>query len=184
MPQFFNILSSRTTITSADFTQWQPDSWCRVSESSEFIGKTPEHVALVTGRTFLFGRASLCEKQDKPYVVLSEEAVRAVVDNAENQGDYIVGIYKLIHPDFDDIEQFNGWPRCGKKTWEYICRICQEKDRKLNEKRAFDKQVMPGGCWMNNGFTFDAEILGDWVVAPTDEKELVRRQPRQQETAV
>ena len=90
---------------------------------------------------------------------LCEDDIRAVIENAQSQNDYIVSIYRMVFPEWDDIEKIGGWPQCNKKTWAAICRIAMAWDEKNTE-------CMAGGCWMNNGFSSsDAEHLPDWEIS-------------------
>ena len=87
------------------------------------------------------------------------------------QSDVLVSIYKLIFPDWDKIKSIGSpehtWPQCNKFTWGEICRMFQNFDDLQNRKRPFDKEVMPGGAWLNSGFSStdkSCEELADWEV--------------------
>lgn len=75
--------------------------------------------------------------------------------------------YEMVYPaKLDDIEDINGYPQCNRKTWMKIAQPQIELGERLNRKRAYDKQVMPGGSWMNWGFSTD-ETLKDGEVKLT-----------------
>jgi len=96
---------------------------------------------------------------------LSEAQIDKIFEEAKDQSDYIVGIYRLVFPDWDDIEAVNGWPTISKKTSEYIFDKAMEFDAKHHP------DVIMGGMWMNNGFsTLDGEHLALWEVDITTAK--------------
>ncbi len=108
-------------------------------------------------------------------IVLDPKEVKALFDTCTYCSEAIVGLYKMVHPDFDTIKAFDGHPSCSKKTWELICGMAMDADRRLNASRSWEKQVLPGGTWLNSGFaTSGAEDLADWRVNPTPEQLLKR----------
>ncbi len=56
------------------------------------------------------------------------------------------------------IKSIDGWPRISPHTAEYIMGKAQELDKQ------YHPNVMPGGFWMNSGFSVD-ETVPDWEVA-------------------
>ena len=80
-------------------------------------------------------------------VELDRESVNMVFQNAQNQGEYIIGLYKLVYPDWDDIVKVNGFPKVSDTDNHHI----------MVQAIAFDKRehpdVISGGGWMNNGFS-------------------------------
>jgi len=107
-----------------------------------------------------------CEAQVR--IKLDHNAVREIFDTATSQGQYLIGLYKLVFPEWDRIEKVDGWPVCNKATWTAICKACQDFDAKLNKERDWNKQMMVGGAWLNNGFSVlgaPADLM-DWEVIP------------------
>lgn len=104
---------------------------------------------------------------------LDKEAVKAAVLAAATESDALVALYRMLYPQWEDIEKIGDdaqpWPACNSKTWKEICRVFQDLTNRLNQARRYDKQVMPGAVWMNNGFTQD-ETLKDWWVKPATVK--------------
>lgn len=100
---------------------------------------------------------------------LDRKTVLDLVLKAGTESDAIIAVYRLVYPNWDDIakvgDDTQSWPACNVTTWKDICRMFQELTERLNRARAYDKQVLPGGCWMNNGFTQNA-TLPDWCVTP------------------
>src|ERR1035437_8468956 len=78
-----------------------------------------------------------------------------------HQSDAIVALYKLIYPDWDQIDHINGFPQCHPATGEYI----------MLKFIAFDRvnhpNVINGGLWLNNGWgTIGNKDLHEFEVAP------------------
>lgn len=108
---------------------------------------------------------------------LDPKAVESAVFSADTESSALIAIYRMVYPNFDDIEKVGddtlSWPRCNKPTWERICRFFIHRTDILNRERRYDKQVMGGGIWMNNGFTCHGEQcvqLPDWWVEPAPVK--------------
>jgi hypothetical protein len=59
---------------------------------------------------------------------LTETAVRACFEQ-QTQADVLIAIYRLVFHDFDDIDQFDGWPSINDKTWKAIARMFMDFDR-------------------------------------------------------
>jgi hypothetical protein len=93
-------------------------------------------------------------------VRLTEAAVRACFDQP-NQADVLVALYKLVFPDFDAIDQFDGWPVINDATWKAICRMFMEFDK------IHHPEVLAGGLWLNCGFAGHGK-LRDWEVSIQD----------------
>ena len=99
-------------------------------------------------------------------VTLTTEEIDAAFEGVEHQQDYVVNIYKLVYPMWDEILFIDGWPRSSKKLWKEICKRAQEFDK------AVHPTVMPGGLWLNKGFSAIGENenieLGEMevIVAP------------------
>jgi hypothetical protein len=90
---------------------------------------------------------------------LSEKAVMLLFSVAEHQQDVLVGIYRLVYPEWDLIEKIDGWPTINKETWKIIQRKFMEFDR------VYHPDVMLGGAWLNVGFSCQgSEDLEDWEV--------------------
>ena len=119
-----------------------------------------------------------------PLITLDPKALKPVVLAAPTESDALIIIFRVVYQQWDHIEKIGvdendkvtypdghvhyrqSWPACNKATWKAICNWFIELTVELNRKRAFDKQVMAGGVWMNNGFTTTDEELKDWKVRP------------------
>ena len=92
------------------------------------------------------------------FVKLTSDMIDECFKDKTHQHDVIIALYKIVFPQWDDIEKIEGWPRVNKLTWGHICTKFFE----------FDKQhhptVMAGGCWMNSGFGSD-DTLPNWKIS-------------------
>ena len=90
---------------------------------------------------------------------LDKDAVEKLFAECTNQGDVLIGIYKLVFPNWDKIKTIHRWPSINKDTWKEIAGMFFKFDKDHHP------DVMAGGLWMNNGFsTFDNEHLKEWEV--------------------
>lgn len=84
----------------------------------------------------------------------SQEAIDRIFEESQDQDEALSRIYRLVFPDWEKIKKIHGWPACSQDTWRYICRKFQELDRK------FHPSVIPGGAWMNSGFSSSEQLKG------------------------
>ena len=90
--------------------------------------------------------------------VLTREQVDEVFDRAATQQDYLLGLYRLVIPDFDRVEKVHRWPTISQEFWLYIC------DKAMAWDRAHNVRALHGGAWLNWGFSSDATIKGGRVL--------------------
>ena len=91
-------------------------------------------------------------------VTLTKEQIDEVFEKSRNRVEYILRLYELvIGPDFNDCKKVKDWPKAGPKVHEYITLKAIEFDRK------HCPDCLPGGLWLNYGFSLDKN-LGDWEV--------------------
>ena len=103
----------------------------------------------------------------KTLVRLNAEEVKAVFDTATDQGDALVALYRMAFgSEWDRIEKLDGWPTCNQYTSAAICKMFMDFDeRRTPGCGTFPRSVMPGGIWLNNGFsTLNTEGLKNWQV--------------------
>lgn len=101
--------------------------------------------------------------------------VKQIFDQALSQADYILGLMRILHPDFDQIQRLNANPVCSKDTWTRICEYAQAVDARINCSRSMLQQLLPGGAWMNYGFSArGGEELPLWGVIPVSETDIER----------
>jgi len=101
-------------------------------------------------------------------ITLNPDTVADIFKNATTQADYLIPLYRMVFPNWDNIEKVNGWPQCNKNTWLKIARLCEPVDQSINKQRGWDKQLMVGGAWLNNGFSCHESPQGleDWQIIP------------------
>ncbi len=84
--------------------------------------------------------------------------IQALFEACENQSEIIIALYRMVFPDWDNISKIHGYPVVGIELWKFIARQFQNFDRKHHPN------LMPGGCWMNQGFSSDPE-LDQWEIS-------------------
>lgn len=95
----------------------------------------------------------------KQLFTLTKEEIDAIFEEATDQFVCLNKLYRLVYPDFDRIEKIDGFPEAGETVWKYICEKFFEFDKKHHP------QVMPGGCWLNHGFSgITSRKRGPWHV--------------------
>lgn len=98
------------------------------------------------------------EKQDQ-LVHLNKPDVRHAIFSADHQQEAFLNLYKMVFPDWDTIEQIDGWPTTNKKTAETIMSWFIKYDKEHHPK------VLAGGLWMNSGWGTEYDVeLDDFVV--------------------
>ncbi|GAB6194375.1 hypothetical protein [Desulfocastanea catecholica] len=83
--------------------------------------------------------------------------IEKIFEEHTHQDEVIIDLYKMILPEWNDIEQLHGHPVCGRELWFYICELFIEFD-KIHHPRC-----MAGGAWINYGFSVDAQ-LEPWAI--------------------
>lgn len=88
---------------------------------------------------------------------LKERILEAFTQNT-NQQDVVVDLYRLVLPDWDQIQNLKGYPEIGMELALFICRRFQEFDR------CHHPNCMPGGAWLNWGFSVNRS-LDPWGIS-------------------
>lgn len=100
------------------------------------------------------------DRKYKPKIVtLTLEQVEEVFAQAQHQSDYLLGLYKLVYPDFDALASIDGFPAMGEALSELVWQRALEFDR------VHHPECMNGGLLLNHGFSTDA-TLKPWQVKP------------------
>lgn len=89
---------------------------------------------------------------------LTKETIDKVFEQFDHQTDVCIGIYKLVFPNWDNIEKVDGWPSISKNTNEYIMR------KFISFDRIHHPDVIKGGIWLNYGFSSLNNNVPDWMV--------------------
>ena len=88
------------------------------------------------------------------------KTIKAIFEQAKHQADALLDIYRLYIPDFDEIALIHGHPKAGRELWLFIAELFVQFDKVHHPK------VMPGGLWLNNGFSHGEKLKG-WDVTLT-----------------
>lgn len=103
-----------------------------------------------------------CQKHMAAQGITSKEKFRhklqEVFEKSDHQNSALIGIYKLILPDWNRIERLEGFPEVGQEMWKYICNLFIDFDQ-CNHPNVFNE-----GIWLNNGFSSSAD-LGPWEIS-------------------
>ena len=84
--------------------------------------------------------------------------IKAIFKKHDHQTDVLIDIYKMILPNWDQIESIEGHPEAGRDLWKFICNLFMEFDRKHHPK------VFKGGIWLNTGFSANSN-LKPWEIS-------------------
>jgi len=90
---------------------------------------------------------------------LSELQVKECIENAADQHEALVALYRMVFPHWDTIERLDGYPEVNDATWKAICRMFVEFDK------VHHPDVMAGGLWLNCGFSGASKKIQDWAVS-------------------
>ena len=80
-------------------------------------------------------------------VQLDPIAVKELFTKHAHQYDVVIELYRMVFPHWDSIQRIHGWPTINQKTNAMLSTMFQDFDY------AHHPRVMPGGLWMNNGFS-------------------------------
>ena len=84
--------------------------------------------------------------------------IKDIFDKHDHQQQVLIGLYQMVFPDWYRIVKIHGYPTAGEDLWQYICRQFQEFDR------THHPDCMPGGIWMNTGFSVNHHLEG-WEIS-------------------
>ena len=87
-----------------------------------------------------------------------EYRLQEIFEQAEHQDAALIGLYKMLIPDWEKIERLEGYPVVGRGLWQYIGNLF------INFDQRHHPQVFNGGLWLNQGFSSSDEI-GPWEIS-------------------
>ncbi len=103
-----------------------------------------------------------CQKHLAAQGITSQEKfmhhLQDIFEQAEHQEAVLIGLYKMLFPDWDRIERIEGYPVVGRGMWQYIANLFIHYDQQVHP------QVFNGGLWLNQGFS-SSEKIGDWEIS-------------------
>ena len=79
-------------------------------------------------------------------ITLDIKDIESIFGKHDNQHNVLIAIYRFVFPDWDNIESIDGSPTVSTKTWQDICAMFINFDKKHHPT------VLAGGIWMNRGF--------------------------------
>jgi len=79
-------------------------------------------------------------------------AIKEIFARNDHQDNVIIDLYKMILPEWDDIEKLHGHPVCGENLWLFICELFISFDKEHHPR------CLAGGAWINYGFSSDSHI--------------------------
>lgn len=96
-------------------------------------------------------------------VSLTQAEIDAVFETAESASDYVVAFFSLVCDkagiDWEKVESIDHYPMVNPETSRYMMQQAIQTDQRLLSS------AMPGGSWMNYGFSStDGSHLAPWVV--------------------
>lgn len=91
-------------------------------------------------------------------MTLSKNAIDLIFEEAKNQHDYLIRLYKIVIIDFEKAKHILGHPQGSARTIGYLFDKAKEFDKKNHPG------VLPGGLMMNAGFSESDEITQDWII--------------------
>ena len=84
--------------------------------------------------------------------------IMAIFEKSDHQEQVLIGLYRIAFPDWDQISKIKGYPEVGNEMWLFVCRLFQKFDHDHHP------QCMPGGAWMNTGFSVNHKLEG-WGIS-------------------
>lgn len=87
-----------------------------------------------------------------------QKRLQEIFEQSDHQNSALIGVYKLVLPDWDNIKEVDGFPEVGKELWKHICNLFIDFDRQHHPN------VFHGGIWLNNGFSSN-DRLEPWEIS-------------------
>ena len=86
-----------------------------------------------------------------------QHRLQEIFEQADHQEAFLIGLYKMLFPDWDRIERLEGYPVVGRGMWQYIANLFVDFDQRRHP------QLFNGGLWLNTGFS-SSEDLEPWAI--------------------
>ena len=86
-----------------------------------------------------------------------QHKLQSIFEQAEHQDSALIGLYKMLLPDWEKIDRLEGFPVVGQEMWQYIANLFIDFDQRHHP------QIFTGGLWLNNGFS-SSDMLGPWEI--------------------
>ena len=103
-----------------------------------------------------------CKDHWKQLGITNPETLRShisgIFERHTNQQHVVVDLYRLVLPDWDQIEKLKGHPQVGMEFSYFIFHKFQDFDREHHPN------CMPAGAWLNWGFSTNRD-LDPWRIS-------------------
>lgn len=93
-------------------------------------------------------------------MLISRKQIVDIFARHTHQAAVVEDLYRLAFSDYDLIAKIRGFPECGEEVNKFIFKLFFTFDRKHHP------QVLPGGCWLNHGFSNNRELPA-WELDPS-----------------
>ena len=90
-------------------------------------------------------------------MILTAIQIDQAFEGKEHQYDALTEIYRLVYPDWNDIQSIEGYPTVGEILSSYIWMKFVQFDK------IHHPDIIKGGLWMSKGFS-TSKKLDDWEV--------------------
>jgi hypothetical protein len=77
---------------------------------------------------------------------LEMEKIKSLFDKYDHQYKVLIAIYETVLADWSKIESISGSPTVSTQTWQDICAMFIEYDKRNHP------DVLAAGIWLNRGF--------------------------------
>lgn len=104
-----------------------------------------------------------------PLRKLPRDLIDHIFETSDTQASYLLALHGAVIDDLAQAEKVEGYVQCSKELWLYLCDKCVAWD-KLHCPNA-----MPGGAWLNQGFSNHPSLRGEQIAVPP-----VKYQPNHQ----
>ena len=84
--------------------------------------------------------------------------LQEIFEKSEHKDSVIVKLYKMLFPEWENIQRIEGFPEVGKALNEYIFNLFIEFDR-MHHPQCFN-----GGTWINHGFSSNNDLM-PWSIS-------------------
>lgn len=81
-----------------------------------------------------------------------KDHIQTIFERHDHQADVLIALYKLVLPDWDQIEKIKRWPQTGYDLWKFIFSQFVDFDGKHHP------QFFKGGAWFDSGFSSNRNI--------------------------
>jgi hypothetical protein len=103
----------------------------------------------------------LCKQHLATQGITSKETLQhrlqVIFEESDHQQRALIALYRMLIPDWDRLQQLEGFPVVGQELWKYICQLFIDFDQHHHP------DVFKGGLWINQGFS-SCRNLGPWEI--------------------